>query len=156
MDHIITPMKSHHLDQVEEIEKACFPDPWSRKIIEGTLAEPNTTCLAAQAPDGAILGYIVFTAILDEGSLDNIAVRPDCRGRGVASSLLEAFHRYGKTHGLTTLFLEVRPSNQNALRLYRKFGYTVAGRRKNYYLAPREDALIMRLELTHETENTDP
>ena len=148
MDYIITPMTSPYIDQVEEIEKACFPDPWSRKIIEETLAEPNTTNLVAQAPDGAVLGYISFTAILDEGGINNIAVRPSCRMQGIASSLLDAFHRYARDHNLAYLLLEVRPSNRSAAALYEKFGYQEVGRRKNYYLNPKEDAVIMRLELT--------
>lgn len=147
MEYTITPMTSSHLDQVEEIETTCFDDPWSRKIFEESLVEPNTTNLVAQAADGVILGYISFTAILDEGGINNIAVRPSCRGQGIASALLEAFHRYGREHGLACLLLEVRPSNRKAVALYQKFGYTEAGRRKNYYLSPKEDAIIMRLEL---------
>ena len=149
-------MTSSHLDQVVEIETACFNDPWSRRLFEDALVEQNTTNLAAVDPDGSVLGYISFTAILDEGGINNIAVHPACRGRGIASSLLEAFHQYGHQHGLAYLLLEVRPSNHNALSLYEKFGYREVGRRKGYYLSPKEDAIIMRLELTNESENTDP
>lgn len=156
MDYCITPMTSSHLDQVEEIEQICFADPWSRQIIEETLADTNTTNLVAQAPDGAVLGYISFTAILDEGDVNDIAVRPDCRRRGVASSLLRACHQHGQEHGLARLFLEVRPSNRNAVTLYEKFGYIKTGLRKNYYLSPKEDAIIMRLELANGAEHTDP
>lgn len=156
MEYIITPMAPSHLEQVEEIEKACFPDPWSRKIFEEALAEPNTTNLVALGADRTVLGYMSFTAILDEGDVNNIAVRLDCRGQGVASSLMEAFLRYGQEHGLSFLLLEVRPSNRSAVALYEKFGYIEVGRRKNYYLAPKEDAIIMRLELTNGTENPDP
>jgi len=140
-------MASSHLDQVVGIEKICFDDPWSRKIFEESLVEPNTTNLVALAADGTVLGYISFTAILDEGGINNIAVHPSCQRQGVASSLLEAFHLYGRNHGLACLLLEVRPSNQNAVSLYEKFGYIEVGRRKNYYLSPKEDAIIMRLEL---------
>lgn len=144
----IVPMTSDHLDQVEEIEKACFDDPWSRQILAESLAGESTAALAALTEDGAVLGYIFFTAVLDEGSLDNIAVLPAARRQGVASALLEAFHQYGRSRGLASLFLEVRPSNGGAAALYRKLGYVEVGRRKNYYLAPKEDAIIMRLELT--------
>lgn len=148
MNYVITPMTSSHLDQVEVIEKICFDDPWSRRIFEESLVEPNTTNLIAQDPAGSVLGYISFTAILDEGGVNNIAVHPACQRQGVASSLLEAFRRYGRDHGLAYLLLEVRPSNQTAIALYEKSGYMEAGRRKNYYLNPKEDAIIMRLELT--------
>ena len=148
MAYQIVPLTAAHLDQVEEIEKICFDDPWSRKIFEESLNAESTSALAAQAEDGTISGYIFFTAILDEGSVDNIAVLPSARRQGVASSLLEAFHSYGRTHGLANLFLEVRPSNERAAALYRKMGYKEIGRRKNYYLDPKEDAIIMKLELT--------
>ena len=156
MEYIITPMTAAHLTQVEAIERESFPDPWSGKLFEDSLAEPNTTDLVAQAPDGSVLGYISFTCILDEGGVNNIAVRSGCRRQGIASSLLEAFRRYGQAHGLSYLLLEVRPSNRSAVMLYEKSGYREAGRRKNYYLHPKEDALIMRLELNNGTEDTDP
>jgi len=102
----------------------------------------------ARREDGKILGYIIFTAVLDEGGVDNIAVHPEARRQGIASALLDAFHRYGREHRLVNLFLEVRPSNQKAFALYEKLGYREAGRRKNYYLEPKEDAIIMKLELS--------
>ena len=147
MNYQIVPMTAAHLEQVEEIEKTCFAGPWTGKIIKESLAGENTTALIAQAEDGGVLGYIFFTAVLDEGGVDNIAVLPAARRLGIASALLEAFHGYGRTHGLAFLLLEVRPSNQGAVQLYQKMGYQEVGRRKNYYLDPKEDAIIMRLEL---------
>ena len=73
---------------------------------------------------------------------------PWSRRQGIASALLDAFRRYGQEHGLDSLFLDVRPSNREALALYEKLGYREVGRRKNYYLVPKEDAMIMKLELT--------
>ena len=156
MEFSIIPMTEAHLDQVEEIEKACFADPWSRQIFEETLQDLQTTNWAAQATDGTVLGYISFTAVLDEADVNNLAVRPDCRRQGVASALLAALDRHGRARNLARLFLEVRPSNKNALMLYKKFGYTEVGRRKNYYLSPREDAIIMRSELGHVSGSTLP
>lgn len=148
MNYRIVPMSPACLDAVAELEKVCFPeDPWSRRIFAEALANENTTSLLALAEDGGVLGYLLFTAVLDEGGVDNIAVAPAARRQGIASALMEAFHRYGRDHGLTNLFLEVRPSNTGAAALYRKMGYVEAGRRKNYYLNPKEDAIIMRLEL---------
>lgn len=147
MSYQIVPMTEADLDEVEEIEKICFHDPWSRKIFTETLANEGTTALLAREMNGGILGYIFFTVVLDEGGVDNIAVRPEARRLGIGSALLEAFHDYGKARGLAFLLLEVRPSNQGAVTLYRKMGYKEVGRRKNYYLAPKEDAIIMKLEL---------
>lgn len=156
MEYTIVPMTAAHLDQVEEIEKSCFADPWSRQIFEETLMDLNTVNWAAQAPDGTVLGYISFTVVLDEADVNNLAVRPDCRRQGVASALLAALGRHGRARDLARLFLEVRLSNKNALMLYKKFGYTEVGRRKNYYLFPREDAIIMKLELGNAPGSTVP
>lgn len=146
MPYKIIPLAAAHLDEVEAIEKASFADPWSRRVFEEALAGGNTSSLAAQSESGAILGYLFFTVVLDEGGIDNIAVHPQARRQGIASALLDAFHRYGAAHGLASLYLEVRPSNTAAVALYQKKGYAEAGRRKNYYLAPKEDAIIMKLE----------
>ena len=149
MNYQIIPMTIAHLDQVAELEKICFPgDPWSRRLIEEALACENTVSLLALAEDGGVLGYLFFTTVLDEGSVDNIAVRPEARRQGMASARLDAFRRYGQEHGLDSLFLDVRPPNREALALYEKLGYREVGRRKNYYLVPKEDAMIMKLELT--------
>lgn len=157
MEYEITPMLPAHLEEVEEIEKICFPeDPWSRRIFAESLAEPNTTNLVARTPDGGILGYISFTVILDEGGINNLAVRPGCREQGIASALLDALRRTARERRLAFLTLEVRPSNQSARRLYARHGYREVGRRKNYYEHPREDALIMTWELTNELEDSDP
>lgn len=148
MDYRIIPMTEAHLEQVEELENLCFPeDPWSRRVFEDSLANENTAALIAQAPDGRVLGYLFFTAVLDEGGVDNLAVSPAARRRGIGRALMEAFHRHARENGLSFLLLEVRPSNKSALSLYESFGYQEAGRRKNYYERPKEDAILMRLEL---------
>lgn len=148
MNYRIVPMTAAHLDAVAELEKICFPeDPWSRRLFEEALVNENTTSLLALAEDGSVLGYLLFTAVLDEGGVDNIAVAPAARRQGIASALLEEFRRYGREHGLVNLFLEVRPSNTGAAALYEKLGYREVGRRKNYYLDPKEDAIIMKMEL---------
>ena len=149
MDCQITPMTPAHLDQVAALEEICFPeDPWSRRLLAEALENENTASLLALSEDGHVLGYLFFTTVLDEGGVDNIAVHPEARRQGIASALLDTFHRYGREHGLVSLFLEVRASNQNAFSLYDKLGYREVGRRKNYYLAPKEDAIIMKLELS--------
>lgn len=148
MNYRIIPMSAAHLDAAAELEKICFPeDPWSRRLFEEALENQNSSSLLALAENGSVLGYLVFTAVLDEGSVDNIAVAPEARRQGVASALLEALGRYGRENALASLFLEVRPSNTGAAALYEKLGYREVGRRKNYYLNPKEDAIIMKLEL---------
>ena len=148
MNYRIVPMTAAHLDQVADLERACFPeDPWSRRLFEEVLEGERSAALIALAEDGRLLGYLVFTVVLDEGSVDNIAVWHGARQQGIATALLETLHYFARQWGLSFLSLEVRPSNMGAAALYQKMGYQEVGRRKNYYLNPREDAIIMRWEL---------
>ena len=141
----IIPMTKEHLPAVAALERICFPaDPWSVELFQAALDSPNTSVLLAQGEDGALLGYAVLSAILDEGNLDNIAVAPQARRRGVADALLSTLTGLGREH-LARLMLEVRASNAAAIALYEKHGFIPVGRRKNYYAAPREDAVLMNL-----------
>ena len=148
MNYTIVSMNTSHIPQVEEIERACFPDPWSKKLLEDLLAEEHTLTLAAVAGDGAVLGYVSLSWVLDEGYINNVAVRPDCRRMGIATALLEALRRQGLEKGLSFLTLEVRESNRGARALYAGLGFAEAGQRRGYYLHPKEDAIIMTLEFT--------
>ncbi|MDE6935068.1 MAG: ribosomal protein S18-alanine N-acetyltransferase [Oscillospiraceae bacterium] len=148
MNYTIVPMNTSHIPQVEEIERACFPDPWSKKLLEDLLAEEHALTLAAVAGDGAVLGYVSLSWVLDEGYINNVAVRPDCRRMGIATALLEALRRQGLEKGLSFLTLEVRESNRGARALYAGLGFAEAGQRRGYYLHPKEDAIIMTLEFT--------
>ena len=145
MNYTIVPMNTSHIPQVEEIERACFPDPWSKKLLEDLLAEEHTLTLAAVAGDGAVLGYVSLSWVLDEGYINNVAVRPEARRQGVATALLQELRRQGGE--LAFISLEVRESNQGARTLYDGLGYREAGRRRGYYFHPKEDAIIMTLEL---------
>ena len=98
--------------------------------------------VAEDGEEGNILGYAGLHAVLDEGYIDNIAVAPDARRHGVASSLLDVFCRFGEVN-LSFLTLEVRKSNAAAIALYEKHGFQRAGLRPGYYQHPREDAVIM-------------
>ena len=152
MSFRIVPMTAAHLPQVAALERVCFPaDPWSEDLFRAALETPHTVLLLAEGADGAVLGYAVLSAVLDEGNLDNVAVAPSCRRRGVADALLSALTGFGRT-SLSVLFLEVRASNLPAITLYEKHGFVPVGRRKDYYESPREDALLMTLDLTKGTQ----
>lgn len=141
----LIPMKKEYLPQIAALEKLCFPaDPWSEGLFRDALDNPAVAILLAKGADGAILGYAVLSVVLDEGNLDNIAVDPDARRQGVADALLGALTGFGREH-LAALMLEVRASNAPAIALYEKHGFAAVGRRKNYYDAPREDAILMTL-----------
>lgn len=141
----LIPATEEHLPQLTALEQICFPaDPWSESVYRAALDNPAVAILLAQGEDGALLGYAVLSTVLDEGNLDNIAVAPEARRNGVADALLSALTAFGREH-LTCLMLEVRSSNAPAIALYEKHGFAAVGRRKNYYDAPREDAVLMTL-----------
>ena len=100
---------------------------------------------AAVGEDGTVLGYAEVRVILDEGTLERIAVAPRYRRQGIAEALLDAYIQYGREH-LAFLTLEVRAGNAPAIALYEKLGFREVGRRKNYYRAEHEDALLMTVE----------
>ena len=139
----IVPMAAEHLDEVAELEKICFSDPWSRNLLAESLKDELSAFLVALDEGGHVAGYAGVKVVLDEGYIDNIAVRPDCRRRGVAGQLLQVFLNFAAANRLAFLTLEVRPSNTPAIALYEKYGFRTVGRRKNYYEHPTEDAVIM-------------
>ncbi len=148
MQYRIMPVTAAHIGQMAEIEKLCFPDPWSRQLLEEMLYLPGTAAFAAVSEDGAVLGYTSAQTVLDEGYINNVAVRPEYRRQGIASDLLETLRRRGAELGLAFLTLEVRESNKAAQALYTKHGYLEVGCRRNYYEHPKEDAILMTLEFT--------
>ena len=149
----IVPMNGDHLDEVAELERVCFPDPWSRNMLKEELENDLAAFLVALDGQGAVAGYAGLQVVLDEGNILNIAVRPDCRRQGVAGQLLQVLLNFAKGNQLAFLTLEVRASNYPAIALYGSRGFRGVGRRKNYYEHPREDAVIMTLDLTGEQEN---
>jgi len=143
MNYNIVPMTTDHLDAIVELEKRCFADPWSRRMLVDQLENACAATIVAQGEDGTILGYASLLAVLDEGYINNIAVAPEYRRQGVASQLLDVFTRFGEGNKLAFLTLEVRDGNAPARALYAKHGYEEVGRRKNYYDHPKEDAILM-------------
>ena len=121
-------------------------------MLEEELDNLSASFIAAQAEDGTILGYAGLTVVLDEGYINNFAVREEYRKQGIASALLDVFVRFAQAHQLAFLTLEVRASNAPAIALYAKHGFQTAGRRRDYYDDPKEDAILMTLEFDHETE----
>ena len=146
----IVPMTAEHLDQVAALEQRCFPDPWSRNLLSMELENDLAAWLVALDAAGNVAGYAGLQVVLDEGTITNIAVRPDCRRQGVASRLLQVFLDFARGNHLAFVTLEVRASNYDAIALYGSRGFRSVGRRRNYYESPREDALIMTLDLSGE------
>lgn len=144
----ITDMEERHLDALAEVERACFAHPWSREGLAAELSSPTALFLTAEEEEtGAVAGYVGSHLVCSECYIDNVAVLPDQRRRGTASALLEELIRRVKAQGGVFLTLEVRESNAPALALYGKLGFAPAGRRKDFYTGPREDALLLTLYL---------
>lgn len=138
-----------HIPQMVELEKICFSMPWTADMIRSELNNPS--CLYLAAVDGdTLVGYIGVQTVLDEGYINNVAVHPEYRRRGIAAALISLLAEQAQAIGLAFLTLEVRESNAPAIALYEKLGFTTVGRRKNYYEKPREDAILMTIFFTKE------
>ncbi|MBQ9852705.1 MAG: ribosomal protein S18-alanine N-acetyltransferase [Ruminiclostridium sp.] len=145
MNYTLVPMDRSHLAGVAELERLCFSTPWNEAMLEEELYNDTASFIVAEGEDGSVLGYAGLHVILDEGYIDNVAVRPSCRRMGIADRLLDVFIRFGQAN-LAFLTLEVRPSNTPAVALYQKHGFQEVGRRPNYYDNPKEDALLLTRE----------
>ena len=143
MNYNIIPMTNEHLDEIAELERRCFSDPWSRQMLVEHMKNECAATIVAQGEDGTVLGYAGLLSVLDEAYITNIAVRPEYRRQGIASQLLDVFTRFAEGNKMAFLTLEVRDTNAAARALYAKHGYEEVGRRKNYYDHPKEDAIIM-------------
>jgi ribosomal-protein-alanine N-acetyltransferase len=129
------------LPQVIAIERRAFPTPWSLAMFVLELSKPAGICLAALIEE-RLVGYLVCSRYDTVWHLMNIAVDDRLRRQGIATTLLERlFELADKPSEQYTL--EVRTSNEDAIRLYERFGFRTAGRRRAYYHDNREDALIM-------------
>lgn len=142
---IIETMNSSHVEQIAELEKICFSDPWSVKSIASELENKLAFWLVA-LEDDRVAGYIGSQTVMEETDMMNVAVHPDFRRRGIGELLVNALVESLRQQGSRCLTLEVRASNDPAIALYEKLGFSQIGRRKNYYRNPREDALILRKE----------
>jgi [ribosomal protein S18]-alanine N-acetyltransferase len=137
----IRPLTYADLPQVIAIERRAFPTPWSLAMFVLELSKPSGICLAALT-DERLVGYLVCSRYDTVWHLMNIAVDDRLRRQGIATTLLERlFEQADRPSEQYTL--EVRTSNDAAIRLYERFGFRASGRRRAYYHDNREDALIM-------------
>lgn len=146
---VLVRLTEAHIPQMEELERICFSMPWSAEMIRSELENPSCLYLAALEGD-TLVGYIGVQTVLDEGYINNVAVRPEYRRRGIASALISLLIEQAREIGLAFLTLEVRASNNAAIALYEKLGFSPVGRRRNYYEKPREDAILMTIFFTKE------
>lgn len=134
----IKPFEEKYIDDVYEIEKACFSSPWSRADLAKQLDLETSHFLVADV-DGRAVGYMGLQIFSGEGYVTNVAVLPEYRGQGIALALIN--EQLKNKMGFITL--EVRESNVPAIRLYEKAGFENMGIRPKFYSNPTENAIIM-------------
>ncbi|MEE8059194.1 MAG: ribosomal protein S18-alanine N-acetyltransferase [Pseudomonadales bacterium] len=140
-------MVESDLGAVFAVESVAAAFPWPLSQFAGSLNE-NNDCVVLEI-DGVVLGFAIFSRVLDETTLLNIAIYPDLQRRGYGRYLLEQGLESQISQGMAKCFLEVRVSNIYAQSLYQSLGFITVGERKKYYPAKksREDALVMRRDL---------
>ena len=140
-------MQAEDLDRVAAIESAAYPFPWTRGIFQDCLrADYECHVLVAS---GYIVGYGVLSSGAGEAHILNVCVVPEEQNKGCGRRIVKRLIDLARWHRCERVFLEVRPSNPNAISLYESMGFNEFGRRPNYYPAKkgREDALVMAIEL---------
>jgi [ribosomal protein S18]-alanine N-acetyltransferase len=130
--------------RLAELERACFPDPWTREgLLE--LVQASQGIARVVEAEGRVGGYVLARWVADTAEILNLAVAPEARRRGLARRMLDDVLEELAARGVREVYLEVRQSNAPARRLYEARGFRVAGMRRAYYRHPIEDALVLRL-----------
>jgi ribosomal-protein-alanine N-acetyltransferase len=153
-DTRVEPMRATDLEAVLEIERASFRTPWSRQAFLHELERNRVAGLwvargerSREGSTASVVGYLCLWAVADEVHVTNLAVHPARRGEGVGRLLLGSLLAYHRTLGARRAFLEVRPGNAEARRLYESLGFKEVGRRRGYYVDTGEDALLLEARL---------
>lgn len=138
----VREMTLDDLEQVMVIERENFSVPWTENGFFSFLLRQDTLFLVAEDGD-QIAGYCGVVMVPDEGDITNVSVAKSRQGQGIGSQLVKELIRRAAEAGVTRLYLEVRRSNDKALRLYEQLGFVREGIRKDYYEEPVEDAVLM-------------
>ena len=143
-------MTLEDIDDVLIVEHDSFTVPWSRVAFVNELTANQFARYLVMEVDNEIIGYCGVWLVVDEAHITNIAIHSKYRGKSYGQMLLYSVIELAKTYGVCKMTLEVRVSNQAALKLYSKFGFEPGGIRKNYYTDNGEDALVMWVGLNNE------
>lgn len=143
----ILDAEPRHAPEIAALERLCFADPWPEDLIGRWIAGGDKLFLVCENDSGAVCGYVGMQTVLDEGYIGNVAVAPNARKQGVGRALIAALLSRAREARLSFLTLEVRKSNAAARALYSGCGFAEVGVRRDYYDAPKEDALLMTLYL---------
>lgn len=139
---VICRMGKKHIPAVARLERECFSEPWSEQAVGAELENQQAVVFVAEL-DGELVGYAGLHFVMDEGYITNIAVASRFRHRGIGRALLQAQKNFCIRRGFSMLTLEVRESNATAIGLYTSEGFSIVGKRRDFYKNPKEDGLIM-------------
>ena len=135
-------MKQTDAEEMAEIEEMSFAMPWTRKFFWEEAVNENAVYVVGIVNE-KLVAYAGAWISFEEAQVMNVAVHPNYRGRGFGTELFAKLIEEVKSRGATAITLEVRPTDESAIKLYEKFGLKSVGRRKGYYIDNGEDALIM-------------
>ncbi|MCD4813250.1 ribosomal protein S18-alanine N-acetyltransferase [bacterium] len=136
-------MRPEDLDEILWVEQSSFRDPWTRKLFEEEMRNPDLSHFMTARCQEHVVGYMGFWLIQEEAHITNLAVHPGFRRRKIGERLLLQILQTAYSLGATRATLEVRAGNEPAKKLYEKNGFQMAAIRRNYYADNNEDALIM-------------
>ena len=139
---MIRKLESRDAEGLGRLAQEIFTMPWSANAFAALVEDKNSIFFVAEE-DGQIIGGCGLTHIWDEGDIHNVMVAPAYRGRGIAVRMMANLLNEGTTQGIDAFTLEVRVSNEAAIRIYEKLGFVSEGVRPKFYEKPVEDALIM-------------
>jgi len=132
------------LSEIETIERTSYPTPWSRSMFASELAKPTSLSLGAFDPETKeLVGYLIISRYVDAWHVMNLAVAETHRRRGIARTLLDRLFQETANDERRGYTLEVRVTNEGAIKLYEGLGFHARGVRRGYYTDNREDAVIM-------------
>jgi ribosomal-protein-alanine N-acetyltransferase len=134
---------SANVKEMRKIEEESFSIPWTETSIAYEISQAQSVCFVAIDESQRIIGHVYMRQIIDEGDIINIAVRKSHRNQGVGTHLMQKLIEDAKSQGVIKITLDVRKSNEPAINLYKKFGFSAEGIRKSYYDQPSEDGIIM-------------
>ena len=137
----VREMTEGDIKDIAQLEKECFSEPWSENSLRDELTNETARFYVLRDSEN-LLGYIGANNICNEFYITNVAVNSKCRGKGYGKILVNHLIKQGEAERAFFITLEVRKSNENAIKLYEKCGFKLIGERKNFYSKPTEDALI--------------
>lgn len=144
---MIRKMQAEDLPQVAAIEQSLFGDPWSEKAFSETLDQEEADFIVVVNEQEEVIGYCGTYRALDEAEIVNVAIKREYQNRGYGAEMVQALIDEEKKNGAVFFFLEVRESNLSAQCCYKKLGFKTIGIRKDFYESPKENALVMQMEV---------